>query len=430
MRVNRSFVSGLLVLGVALGALLALSGCKPASDASSSAGGASSATNGGDTIHIGQYASMTGTTATFGQDTDAGVRLAIDEINAKGGILGKKIELKTLDDQSKPEEAKTVATTLAADPSIVAVIGEVASGRSIAAAPVFEHAGIPMISPSSTNVKVTEKGPHIFRVCFIDPFQGFVMAKFAHDNLKLTKVAILRDKKNEYSVGLADVFTTEFTKMGGTIVADNSYQEGDSDFRAQLSQLKDAKPQAIYVPGYYTQEARGLGLNVPLLGGDGWDSPALVQGAGGPGGALEGSYFSNHYSVNDTSPAVQKFVTDYKKANGDKVPSGNAALGYDAMMLLADAITRAGSTDREAITKAIASTKDFPGVTGTITIDEKRNARKSATVLQIKGSEYSFAGRVDPPSSDGTAPAASASASPAASGSPTASASPAASATP
>lgn len=388
------FLSGFLSAAL-LAASGGLTGCKSNDDAGGGGGSASGE------ILVGHYASLTGSTATFGNATDQGIKLAAEELNAAGGVNGRKFRVDTQDDQSKSEEARTVVTKFAANPKIVAVLGEVASSRSMVAAPVLDRAGIPMITPSSTNEEVTRKGPHIFRVCYIDPFQGYVMAKFARENLKLDRVAILRDKKNDYSVGLADVFSREFKGMGGRITVDAAYQEGDPDFRAQLAQIKAGNPQAIFVPGYYgdvgtiARQARELGLTVPLLGGDGWDSPDLVKGAGGPGGALEGSYFSNHYSKDEQSPRVQNFVKAFRAKYGED-PSGLAALGYDAMMILADAIKRAGSTDREAITKALAETKDFPGVTGVITIDQNRNARKKATVLQIKGNEFAYKATIEP----------------------------------
>src|SRR6185436_1415806 len=259
------------------------------------------------------------------------------------------------DDQGKPEEAQTVVTKLITRDQVIAILGEVASSRTLAAAPVAQQNKIPMISPSSTNPAVTDVGDFIFRVCFIDPFQGLVMAKFAANTLQFTKVAILRDIKNDYSVGLADVFIENFKALGGTITGDESYSEGDTDFSAQLTAIRATNPQAIFVPGYYTEvgliarQAKGLGIQAPLLGGDGWDSPSLIE-IGGE--ALEGSYFSNHYSVDDPSPAIQKFVTDYRAKYGE-TPDALAGLGYDAAQILFDAIKRAGSTDPKAIRDAL-----------------------------------------------------------------------------
>jgi branched-chain amino acid transport system substrate-binding protein len=396
--------------------VFALVGCKP-TDSGSSAGttgdaGTTGATGTataekspyttGETIKIGHYAAMTGGTAAYGQDTDAGVKMAMEEINAEGGVLGKKIEVDTQDDESKPEGAITVATKMSADAKILVAIGEVASGRTIPAAPFFDKAGIPMVSPSATNPDVTKKGTHIFRICFIDPFQGLIVSKFVKDNLKFTKAAIFTDKKNEYSTGLTEVINKEFTGMGGQIVAQASYQEGDSDFRAQLGQLKTANPEAIFVPGYYKEvgmiarQAREMGITAPLIGGDGWNGDGLIAGAGGPGKALEGSFFTDHYSPEDPNPLVQDFVKKFTEKNKRK-PSANAALGYDTLKLVADAIKRTGKEDREAVTKAISETKDFEGVTGKITIDADRNANKKITILKIVGNEFKFEASVDPP---------------------------------
>jgi branched-chain amino acid transport system substrate-binding protein len=302
------------------------------------------------------------------------------------------------DDQGRPEEAQTVVTKLITKDQVIAVLGEVASSRSLAAAPVAQQNGIPMISPSSTNPKVTEVGDYIFRVCFIDPFQGLVMAKFAVNTLKIKDVAILRDIKNDYSVGLADVFVENFKKMNGNIVSDESYSEGDTDFSAQLTSIKSRNPQAIFVPGYYTEvgliarQAKKLGLSVPLMGGDGWDSPKLIE-IGGE--ALNGSYYSNHYSVDDPSPAIQKFVADYK-ARYNEVPDALAGLGFDSAQILFDAIRRAGSTEPDKIRDAIAQTRDFPGVTGNITLDEYRNAVKPAVVLEVKDGKLQYVETINP----------------------------------
>jgi branched-chain amino acid transport system substrate-binding protein len=255
-----------------------------------------------------------------------------------------------------------------------------------------------MVTPSSTNPAVTQVGDYIFRVCFIDPFQGLVMATFATTSLGLTRVAILRDIRNDYSVGLADVFVENFEAMGGTIVIDQSYSEGDTDFSAQLTAIRAENPEAIFVPGYYTEvgliarQAQSLGLAVPLLGGDGWDSPSLIEIGGD---ALEGSYFSNHYSVQDPSPAIQEFVSAYQARFGE-TPDALAGLGYDAAMILFDAIERAGSTEGAAIRDALAQTADFAGVTGTITLDENRNAIKPAVVLQVSGGQLVYVETINP----------------------------------
>ena len=349
-------------------------------------------------IKIGEVGSMTGSEATFGQSTHNGIKLAVKEINAAGGIQGRKIELITLDNQGKPEEAATAVTRLITQDKVQAILGEVASSRSLAMAPIAQQNKVPMISPSSTNPKVTEVGDHIFRVCFIDPFQGTVMADFAAQALKLKKVAILRDVKNDYSVGLANYFTQAFTKHGGEIVLDQSYSAGDIDFKAQLTAIKAKKPEAIFVPGYYTEvgliarQARGLGIKAPLMGGDGWDSPKLTE-IGGK--AVDGSFFSNHYSSEDKSPHVQDFIKRFK-AEYNVTPDGLAAMGYDAAMVLFDAMKRTKTLSNKEVRDAIAATKDFQGVTGKITIDPNRNAVKSAVVLKVSGGDFKYETTIRP----------------------------------
>lgn len=351
-------------------------------------------------IVIGHLASTTGDTATFGVSADEGLRLALDEINAAGGVLGRKIRVITEDDRSLADEAKAAVNKLISNDKVVAVIGEIASSRSLAAAPICQDAEIPMLSPGSTNPKVTEVGDYIFRSCFIDPFQGTAVAKFAMENLKLKKFAVLYPVNSDYGVGLRQFFKEAVAKRGGTITEDLAYTEGkDVDFRAQLTKIKSTNPEAIFVSGYYTeagliaQQARELGITVPLLGGDGWDSDKTI--AVGKS-AVEGCYFSNHYSQEEDRPAVKKFVEDYRKKYNGKIPDAMAVLGYDAMKLMADAISRAGSTDGAAIRDALAATKDFPGASGVITIDENRNAKKSAVILKIEGGTFRYAATVVP----------------------------------
>jgi len=345
-----------------------------------------------DAIKVGHFASLTGDTATFGQSTDRGIRMAVAEVNAAGGVLGRPIEVVTEDDRSVTEEARSAAQKLIQRDQVVALLGEVASSRSLAAAPEAQRAGVPMISPASTNPRVTEVGDAIFRTCFIDPFQGAVMARFAFEDLKARRVAILFDFKQDYSVGLADFFRKTFQQLGGEIVADERYTSGDIEFRAQLTTIRGAAPDAIFVPGYYTEvgliakQARELGISVPLLGGDGWDSEKTLE-IGGT--AVEGDYFSTHYAADSDDPRVRDFVKRYQEQHG-QVPDAMAALGYDAARILADALTRAGKTDGPALRDAIASTKDFAGVTGRITIDPQRNAMKDAVVLKIDGGRFHY----------------------------------------
>jgi branched-chain amino acid transport system substrate-binding protein len=383
-RRGRGFGLGSLGLAFAL-AVTALA-CGSDRDSGSGTAGAAAP------IKVGHFASLTGDTATFGQSTDRGIRMAIDEINAQGGVLGRPLELISEDDRSITEEARTAAQKLLQRDEVVALLGEVASSRSLAAAPEAQRAAIPMISPASTNPKVTEVGPYVFRTCFIDPFQGAVMARFAREELGAKRVAILFDFKQDYSVGLAEFFRKKFLEDGGEIVADERYTSGDIEFRAQLTTIRAAKPDAVFVPGYYTElgliakQARELGLDVPFLGGDGWDSAKTLE-IGGP--AVEGYYFSNHYAADSDSPKVQDFVKRYRDKHGE-VPDAMAALGYDAAGILADSIRRAGDTSGPKVRDAIAATQDYDGVTGRISIDDHRNARKDAVVLKIDGGKFKF----------------------------------------
>jgi branched-chain amino acid transport system substrate-binding protein len=350
-------------------------------------------------ILIGEYGALTGSIASFGQSTHKGIMLAIDEANAGGGVLDRQIRLITEDDQGKPEEALTAVTKLISKDRVSALIGEFASSNSLAAAPFAQQSRIPMLSHGSTNPKVTQVGDYIFRVCFIDPFQGEVMAKFAYNTLKIDRVAILRDIKSDYSVGLSDYFIKSFTALGGKIVGDESYSAGDKDFNAQLTSLKGKNPAAIFVPGYYTEvgligrQARKLGVHAILLGGDGWDSQKLWEIGGD---AMNGSFFSNHYSVDNPSPAIKGFVEAYKARYDGEYPDALAALGYDAANVMIDAIRRAGSDDPTAIRDSLATTTGFAGITGVITLNENRDAVKSAVVLEVRDGKFLFKESVDP----------------------------------
>jgi branched-chain amino acid transport system substrate-binding protein len=375
----------MIACGLGAVALLTLTGCKRGADANASE------------IVIGEFASLTGQTASFGQSSHKGTQMAVDELNAAGGLLGKKVRLITEDDQSKPGEPASVVNKMISRDRIIALLGEVASSRSLEAAPIAQRNKIPMISPASTNPKVTEIGDYIFRICFIDPFQGTVMSKFALSK-GWKRVAVLTDVKQDYSVGLSQFFKEHFTKNGGTIVSEQNYSSGDKDFKAQLTTIKGSNPEAILASGYDTEagliasQARELGITVPLLGGDGWDSPSLVE-VGGK--AMEGNFFSNHFSVEDTSPQIQDFIKRYQ-AKYNEGTDAMAALGYDSAMILADAIKRAGTTDAAKLRDAIAATKDFPGITGKITIDEKRNASKPAVILTIKDGKFKYVETVAP----------------------------------
>jgi branched-chain amino acid transport system substrate-binding protein len=382
-----------------------------------SCGGGGGGTN---ELVIGVYGSLTGSDATFGQSTKLGVELALADLAAsKGGkIGGLPVRIVTEDTQGRPEEAATVVQKLINQDRVITVLGEVASSRSLAAAPICQEAGVPMISPSSTNPKVTEVGEFIFRMCFIDPFQGTVMAKFAAENLGLKQVAILKDVKSDYSVGLADFFTQAFTAAGGSIVAEQAYAAGDQDFSAQLTAIKAKNPQAIFLPGYYTEvgliarKARELGLAVPILGGDGWESEQLIE-IGGE--ALDGSYYSNHFAVDNPEPRLQEFLKKFREKNS-KDPDAIAGLAYDAAQVLfahletlatqdaaafaALGSAKAGSPERaeaqQKLRDLIAGTQGFAGVTGVVTLDAQRNATKPAVVLEIKGGQKVYNTTVNP----------------------------------
>lgn len=349
-------------------------------------------------IRVGEFASLTGKEAAFGQSSHKGTLLAVQEINAAGPVLGKKLELLTEDTQSKPGESATVVRKLISRDKVVAILGEVATGRSLEAAPICQQNKIPMISPSSTNPRVTEMGDYIFRVCFIDPFQGTVMAKFALDTLKKHDVAILSDVATPYSVGLANYFRDTFTRDGGKVVAEQKYSSGDKDFKAQLTAIKAANPEAIFVPGYYTEaglvavQARQLGITVPLFGGDGWEAPELIQIGGA---ALEGTFYSTHYSSEDRSPAVQNFVKKFK-AQFNETPDAMAALGYDSAMVLVDAMKRAGTTEGPRVRDALAATKDYSGVTGKTTMDAQRNATKPAVIIAVTNGQFKYVQTMGP----------------------------------
>jgi len=350
-----------------------------------------------DEIVVGEFASLTGGSASFGQSSHKGTQLAIEEINAAGGVLGKKLKLITEDDQSLAGQPATIARKLISQDKIVALLGEVASSKSLEAAPICQQNKVPMISPASTNPKVTEVGDFIFRICFIDPFQGTVMSKFALGK-GFKKVAVLTDVKQDYAVGLAEFFMKHFKENGGEIVKEQKYSTGDKDFKGQLTSLKASKSDAIFVPGYYgevaliARQAKQLGIKVPLLGGDGWVGDSLLKVAGN---ALDGSFYSSHFSDADQTPDVQEFVKKYKAKFGGS-PDDMAALGYDSAMILADAIKRAGGTDGAKLRDAIAATKNFKGITGVITIDEKRNASKSAVIMTIENATMKFMQTVAP----------------------------------
>jgi branched-chain amino acid transport system substrate-binding protein len=352
-----------------------------------------------DTIKIGHYGSLTGKDASFGVNSRKGVLLAIEELNAQGGVLGRPLEYLVEDIQSKQGESATAVKKLIARDKVVAVLGGNASSNSLEAAPICQNARVPMMAITSTNPKVTEVGDYIFRICFIDPFQGAVLAKFAHDTLHAKRVALLTSATMAYSVGLSNVFRERFTALGGEIVAEQKYAEGDKDFKAQLTSIRGLKPDVIAATGFYTEaaliciQARSLGLDLPIIGGDGWEAPQLLELGGR---AVEGTYYSTHYSPNNAATETQAFVKKFQARFDHEVPDAVSALGYDAMMLVADALRRAGTTDGPALRDAIAATKDFPGVTGRTTMDPQRNSAKPAVILTVKDGKAQFVETVAP----------------------------------
>jgi branched-chain amino acid transport system substrate-binding protein len=393
-------LSRLATLGFALA--IVFTGCKKESTSSSSSGDSNTiggAAGGGKTIKIGEFASLTGKEAAVGRSSHRGTELAVEEINAAGGVLGKKFELIYEDNRTMPGESAAIVGKLISRDKVVAVLGEVDSGRSLEAALICQQNKVPQISPSSTNPQVTQMGDYIFRVCFTDPFQGKLLADFAGRTLKARKVAILTDVSAPYSVGLAKYFKEQFIDGGGAVVPEQRFNSGDKDFTAQLTAIKAAAPDAIFAPGYYTEagliavQARQLSITVPLFGGDGWEAPELIQIGGA---ALEGTYYSTHYSAENSAPVVQNFVKKYKAKYNNETPDATAALGYDSVYVLADAIKRAGSTDGPKLRDALAATKDFEGVTGKTAIDANRNATKGAVIITVKDGKFKYVETISP----------------------------------
>src|ERR1700751_3988655 len=351
-----------------------------------------------ETIKIGEFGSLSGDNASFGTSQNNGVQMAVEEINAAGGVLGKKIDLTVEDNMTKQGETTTIARKLISQDHVVAIIGEVASSKTLEAAPIAQAAKIPLIATAATNPKVTQTGDYVFRVCFTDDFQAVVIARFVLEKLKAKNIAFMTDVKQEYSVGLTNIAKDYLGKNGGNVVKEQRYKSGDKDFRAQLTDIKSANPDVIIITGYYPEasliakQARQFGIKATFVGGDGWDGTSLIP-VGGK--AIEGAYFSNHFSTEDKSPLVQDFVKKYK-AKYNAVPDAFAALGYDATKLLADAIKRAGSTDSEKIRAAVQDTEGFPGVSGKITIGKDRNAVKSAVILTIKDGALKYAETIEP----------------------------------
>lgn len=373
-----------------LGWLMLTGGCRRAPTAS--------APSGLEPIRIGEFSSLTGPLAGLGQYTHMGVVLAMEQINAAGGIGGRPVEVIAEDTSSKAGTAAPLVRKLISRDHVVAIIGEGASGRCLEGAYVAQGAGVPLVSPAATDPQVTAVGDCIFRVCYTDPFQGTVVAKFIRQNLGLRRVGLLVDTGSSYSVGLVDFFRKRFLADGGEVVGEQRYTAGDKDFRGQLTALKALRPEAIFAPCYFGEaalilrQARELGIEVPLLGGDGWEAPELVEIAGP---AAEGAMFPVHFSVSSTVESSRRFVDQFT-ARFHKAPTGVSALGYDALQLMADSIRRAGSTESPAIREALRTTRGWTGITGEISLDDERNARKPATIVRVEKGQLTFVCTVTP----------------------------------
>ncbi|ASS96073.1 ABC transporter substrate-binding protein [Peribacillus simplex] len=390
---KKKLASAFLSLTLAAGVL---AGCSGSGSSEKSSGD-------GDTIKIGVNLELSGGVASYGQSIAEGLELATAEIN-KEGIDGKKIKLIKVDNKSEASEATSGAIKLTSQDQVAAIVGAATSTNSIAQVQIAQDNKVPVISPSGTSPEITfskdKLNDYIFRTSFIDPFQGTVAANFASKEIKAKSAAIYIDSASDYSKGLAAAFKEQFEKNGGKIVAEEAYIAKDTDFRSTLTRLKSAKPDFIFLPGYYEEaglivkQARETGLDVPFMGGDGWDSPKLIEIAGAK--ALNNTFITNHYSSGDPDKKIQNFVSAFKAKYKDKSPDAFNALGYDTGYFLADAIKRAGSADSEKIKEALEKTADLELVTGTFTLDEKHNPIKSATILEFKEGKQVFNTKINP----------------------------------
>ena len=343
-------------------------------------------------IRIGVFQSLSGSEASFGQDAMKGIRMAEQELNARGGVLGRRIELIVRDNQSKPGETSSLVRELISRNGVVALIGEVASGRTLEAAPIAQRSGIPLVVNSASNDRITKAGDFVFRVSYRDSQQGEVLARYAR-SLGKSRAALLVDISKDNSKTIAESFKKRFTALGGRIVVEQSYNAGDKDFNAQLTVIQNSGADCLLLPGYYTdcasamKQVQSLGLKLDTFGGDAWDSMDLVRVAGD---AVHGAVFTDSFSADDPDPAVQSFVQNYKKEYQNARPMAFTANAFDSLMLLADAIRRAGSTHPRAIRDALAATSGYQGVTGKMTFDKDRDPGKSIVLLRIEDGEFKF----------------------------------------
>ncbi len=358
-----------------------------------------------DTIKIGANLEMTGNNATFGKSASNGALLAIKQVNAKGGVMGKQLNLVVADNKSEAAEAANSMQKLITQDKVVAVIAPIASSSVIAGAQVNQDNKVLAISPTASNPKVTvdpatnKVRDYMFRAAFIDPFQGSVMANFATKTLKAKTAAIYIDNSSDYAKGLGQFFKETFIKNGGQIVAEEAYLAKDTDFKATLTKIKVTNADVVFVPGYYQEvgmlikQARDIGLTMPFLGGDGWDSAKLPEIAGIQ--ALNNTFFANHYSPDDNSESIKNFVEAYKKEYNE-TPDAFAALSYDATMMIIESIKRANSVDTVKIKDELAKTKDYAAVSGTITLNETHDAVKSAVIIEMKEGKQTFKEKINP----------------------------------
>lgn len=356
-------------------------------------------------ILIGGNLELSGAVATFGTAMKNGAEMYFEEVNAAGGIDGKKIKFQVMDNKSDATEAANVATRLITQDKVVAVMGAATSGNTMGYMQVATDNKVPIITPSGTALEVTvdpntnKVRDYVFRTCFIDPFQGIVMANFAVKDLQAKTAVLYVDNQSPYAKGLAQFFKDSFIKQGGKIVGEEAFVPEDQDFKATLTKIKGLNPDVIYVPAYYepvgkiVKQGREIGITVPFLGGDGWDSPKLPEIAGAA--ALNNTYFTNHYSSQQDDPIIKGFVEKYQAKFG-QVPDTFAALGYDTAVLLVDAIKRSGDASPEKIKEALASSKDVQAVTGKLSFDENHNPIKGAVILEMKDGQQAYKTYVQP----------------------------------
>jgi len=361
--------------------------------------------DGHEGVAVGQVTSLTGASAAAGKSAEAGVQLALEELNAEGGVLGTSIRVPTADDRSTMDGAAGALLDLVKGRRVAALIGTMPADGNLFVAPIAEDNRIPLLSAASTSPRLTATGEWVFRACYVDGMQAAAMAVFATQSLRLTRLAILTATGNEASSTLASVFRQTATRLGGTIVAEEAYDDGELDWKAQLRALAAASAEAVYVPGrdtdvvFFAVQARELGVRITVLGGDTWGGSEITQMGGGRDAGVV--YFTTQWSEDEATPEVQRFVARYRARYGGTTPDAMAALGYDAMRMMAAAIARAGSTDAEKIRDALAQTRDFPGVTGPITIDAQRDARKPVVVVRLEDGRLRFVERIVPPWRDG-----------------------------